>query len=82
MQTAAEQSVQRAPDAGGSAHIPSSFLRLIIIPWTVRPGQAGWTASPSPPQRRACALKGISRENHTGRAASRWALVRKKTCSK
>ena len=38
--------------AGGSlaqsAAISSSFLRLSLFPWTVRPGQAGWTASSSP----------------------------------
>ena len=38
--------------AGGSlarsAAIPGSFLRFSIFPWTVRLGQAGWTASPSP----------------------------------
>ncbi len=28
----AQQGVQRAPDAGDSAHILSSFLRLIIFP--------------------------------------------------
>ena len=43
---------KRAPDAGDSAAISGSFLRLSIFPWTVRPGQAGWTASPSLPQRR------------------------------
>ena len=39
--------------AGGSlaqsAAISSSFLRRNLFPWTVRPGQAGWTASPSQP---------------------------------
>ena len=38
--------------AGGSlarsAAIPGIFLRLSLFPWTVRPGQAGWTALPSP----------------------------------
>ena len=31
------------------AAISGSFLCLFIFPWTARPGQAGWTASPSPP---------------------------------
>lgn len=54
----AQQSVQRAPDAGDSAAISGSFLRLSLFPWTVRLGQAGWTASPSPATAQACALKG------------------------
>ena len=40
------RSIKHAPDTGilGHALQSSSFQRFIIFPWTVRPGQAGWTA--------------------------------------
>ena len=53
------------------AHISSSFTRLISFPWTVRPGQAGWTASPVRVTAQACATKWCN--------AIRWAFNSGKT---